>query len=265
MEKNQFGKVSRLILQAKRRGEKTVLTDVQFTAPYKIMKPFPRPKGGICVMQLAASAGIMEGDRQEIRLLAGPGADLEVVSQAYDKIHQMREGCARRRTEVQVSSGARLYLNPQPVIPFGDSAFESRTEADLADESAVFWMSEIFSCGRLAMGERFAYRSFHSLTRIRRAGCLIYRDNTRYEPALMDMEGVGMYESYTHLLSIFASRPENPEEFFRQTRRRLDDSPKTEGGVTRLAHGDFAVRVFGKRAQVLERVSEGIKEIYQNS
>ena len=74
MEKNQFGKVSRLILQAERRGEKTVLTDVQFTAPYKIMKPFPRPKGGICVMQLAASAGIMEGDRQEIRLLAGPGA-----------------------------------------------------------------------------------------------------------------------------------------------------------------------------------------------
>ena len=138
MEKNQFGKVSRLILQAERRGEKTVLTDVQFTAPYKIMEPFPRPKGGICVMQLAASAGIMEGDRQEIRLLAGPGADLEVVSQAYDKIHQMREGCARRRTEVQVSSGARLYLNPQPVIPFGDSAFESRTEADLADENAVF-------------------------------------------------------------------------------------------------------------------------------
>ena len=67
MEINQFGKVSRLYLKAGRRDGQTYLQDVSFTAPYKIMLPFEKKGGGIQVMLLSASAGIMEGDRQNFR------------------------------------------------------------------------------------------------------------------------------------------------------------------------------------------------------
>ena len=35
---------------------------------------------------------------------------------------------------------------------------------------------------------------------------LIYRDNTRYEPDKMPMEGIGMYEGYTHMANLFLSK-----------------------------------------------------------
>lgn len=35
---------------------------------------------------------------------------------------------------------------------------------------------------------------------------LIYRDNTCYEPDRMPMEGIGMYEGYTHVANIFLTK-----------------------------------------------------------
>ena len=65
MNKNQFGKVSKLFIRAVTRNGTTMLEDLSFTAPYKVMNPFQQEDGRIQVMLLAASAGIMEGDRQE--------------------------------------------------------------------------------------------------------------------------------------------------------------------------------------------------------
>ena len=63
-------------------------------------------------MLLAASAGIMEGDRQEFEVQVEKGADLEFVSQSYDKIHKMQTGCAKRNTNVVVQSGSKFRFNP---------------------------------------------------------------------------------------------------------------------------------------------------------
>lgn len=260
METNQFGKISSLHLKAACRDGRTYLQDASFTAPYKIMLPFEKKNGGIQVMQLAASAGIMEGDRQEFSFEVLPGADLEFLSQSYDKIHQMKEGCAKRFTSVHVSSNAAFCFNPQPTIPFKDSAFENRMEINLEDETSVFQMSEIFSCGRYARGEEFAYRFYHNLVEIRRNGHLIYRDNTRYEPDRFDMSGVGMYEGYTHLLNLFLTRPEDPENYFRDVREYLSSLADAEGAITELSEGDFAVRVLGHRGQRLEEISRTVLE-----
>ena len=61
MQKNAFEKVSSLSVIATRKDGKTILQDVRFTAPYKIMQPFIQKDGGIQIMLLSASAGIMEG------------------------------------------------------------------------------------------------------------------------------------------------------------------------------------------------------------
>ena len=66
MAENQFGKVSSLELTAEERRGETILKEARFTAPYKIMQPFRKRDGGIQVMLLAASAGILEGDQAEV-------------------------------------------------------------------------------------------------------------------------------------------------------------------------------------------------------
>ena len=88
--------------------------------------PFEKENGGIQIMPLCASAGIMAGDSQEFSYHVKEGADLEVLSQSFEKIHKMDEGSAARTIEVQVDKNATLYYYPQPVIPFAQSAFDSK-------------------------------------------------------------------------------------------------------------------------------------------
>lgn len=261
--KNQFGKVSQLSLTAAVRDGRTYLEDVYFTAPYKLMAPFEKEDGGIQVMPLCASAGIMKGDVQRFEYNIGSGADVEVLSQSFEKVHRMDGGCARREITAKVEAGAKLYFYPQPVIPFAGSAFESDMEIRLEDGSSFLFMLDIISCGRSAGNERFGYRKFASAVRVYREGRLIYRDNARYEPEKMPMEGTGMYEGYSHLANMFITSSgygaEKIAELQEQIWAVLDSDSECEGGVTRLAGDDLAVRVFGNRAQKLQSIADKIR------
>ena len=291
---NKFGKVSRISACAALKDGKTILEDLSFTAPYKIMTPFEKENGGIKIMPLCASAGIMAGDSQEFSYHVKEGADLEILSQSFEKIHKMDEGSASRTIEVQVDKNAALYYYPQPVIPFAQSAFDSKMTIHLEDETSKLFLLEIISCGRNAHEERFQYRRFSSKVLLYRGEKLIYRDNTRYEPDKMPMEGIGLYEGFTHMANLFLSKLCNRDnvdggketnidgmdikkqmnssgtgrtsdrtaELQEKIWQILDEDSEIDGGVTRLTTGDLALRIFGHRAQKLQQIAEKIKEIY---
>jgi urease accessory protein len=215
------------------------------------MKPFPEGEG-LKIMLQSASAGVMEGDSQEFSFDIGAGTRLVFMSQAFEKIHKMNNGYASRGVHVRVGSGASFFYTPLPAIPFAGSAFKGRIEVELEDETSEFILADILSCGRSARGERFGYRFYHSLTEIKRAGKWIYRDNARYEPDAMDMEGMGMYESHTHLANVFITKGNGRNEAWAEAaRQRLKDSPELQGGITQLAKGDYAVRILGGSAETL--------------
>jgi len=66
--KNAFGRTSVLNISASAKEGKTYLKELGFTAPFKVMTPFEQENGGMKIMMLMASAGIMEGDVQEISI-----------------------------------------------------------------------------------------------------------------------------------------------------------------------------------------------------
>ena len=124
---------------------------------------------------------------------------------------------------------------------------------------------DILSCGRAVSGERFAYRRFSSRVSIWRGGELIYRDNCRYEPELMAMEGLGMYEGFSHMANIFLTVPDSAggREMLDAIRALLEDAADCEGGVSLTASGDLAVRILGNRAQKLQNLAEEIKKKWE--
>lgn len=258
---NKFGKVSRICATAALKDNRTILEDISFTAPYKIMTPFEKDNGGIQIMPLCASAGIMAGDSQEFLYHVKEGANLEVLSQSFEKIHKMDEGSASRIIEIKVDKNAVLYYYPQPVIPFAKSAFDSRMTIYLEDDTSQLFLLEIISCGRNAHDERFQYRRFSSKVLLYRGEKLVYRDNTCYEPDKMPMESIGMYEGYTHMANLFMSKTNNIDE--EKIWQILDEDPEIDGGITHLATGDLVLRIFGYRAQKLQKVAEKIKKIYE--
>ena len=242
MSSNQFCKTSEVFIRTGCRDGVTELKDVYFTAPFKVMHPFERGNGWKEIMIMSVSAGIMAGDRQSYHIEIDAGSKVLITSQSYEKIHRMEGGFAQRETNIVVESDAILYYRPQPVIPFKDSDFRSRTKVVLKDKSSRLIMSDVLCSGRVAMGEEFAYRYYRNLVEIYKsedkenAGegdyrrtkkdesarengevkenqetgekeeefILSYRDNTWYEPQSpdMDMGGFGMYEGYGYLLNL---------------------------------------------------------------
>ena len=89
---NKFGKTSEVRLETELRDGKVVLSDVFFTAPFKVMLPFYLREDYMQVMVLSASAGIMEGDVQKFDIHVNSGTSMEYLSQAYDK-DRCRAGC----------------------------------------------------------------------------------------------------------------------------------------------------------------------------
>ena len=74
----------------------------------------------------------------------------------------------------------------------------------------------------------------------------------------MPMEGIGMYEGYSHMANIFLSASISQPEIQEKITEIMDTEQECEGGATRLAYGDLAVRIFGNRAQKLQQIAERI-------
>lgn len=257
---NKFGKVSHLRLSAGLKNEKTILKDVSFTAPFKIMHPFYEKKDVMTVMCQSASAGIMEGDVQEQMIVVEEGAKLEFTTQSYEKIHKMKEGFASRNISIEVGNHAALYYHPLPAIPFAESALKNHMEVKLQDDTSVFIMKEILSCGRAARGERFAYRFYHNYIKILRGNEVIYLDNTKYDPFRCNMEEVGMYEGYSHLASLLIFGKAITDEWIGSVREILLGQ---EGGVTRTSENAAVVRVLGNQADQLDQLLNQLLSVKQ--
>lgn len=254
--KNAFGHISELILKTEYRQGRTIISDLRFTAPFKVMKPFERKDGSISIMLQQASAGILDGDSQHFHFEIGPGSRVEFTSQSYDKIHPMQEH-AERLIEIEMSHGTVFSYSPQPLIPFKDSDFRSRLTATLEDNSSLFLLSDILTCGRLNHNnEKFKYRMYSNLVNVRRSNRLIYRDNTKYCPSLFQMDDIGLYESYTHLLNMYMSNCPDTEKI----RSLIADCPEhTECAMSVTKDNGLAIRAFASRSQDLENISDSLR------
>jgi len=83
----------------------------------------------------------------------------------------------------------------------------------------------------------------------------------------MPMEGIGMYEGYTHVANIFLTKLRDTAanlQLQEKIWQILDEASETEGGITRLTTGDMALRIFGQCAQKLQQTAEKIKKLYEH-
>lgn len=295
---NKFGRPSELRVRAEARDGRTALPELYATMPFRVMSPFPladervvgpgparaRARGalaGACeAMVMSASAGVMAGDDQRVRVEVGEGAALRVSTQSFEKIHRMEGGAsARRQTALSVAPGGYLDYCPQPQIPFAGSAYAATTEVDLADETSTLVYEEVLSCGRAARGERFEYRSYANHVVVRVGGAPVYLDNAVYVPGEMPMEGLGLFEGFSHVANLVVVGAGVGEDALLAARDYLreqtgvigaaagspvgaaEGSEAVAGGITRLGSGDVAVRLLGHRAQRLGDVLARVREL----
>lgn len=258
---------SELSLTTQFQYGRTMISDMYFTSPYKVMSPFTDGKH-IEIMQMSASAGMLSGDVFDLRLQFLENSDVTYVSQSYDKVFQSKGEQTKKNVTIHVGANAKVRYMPYPMIPFSGCDFAADNQV-YVDPTATFLYCDVFSCGRTGMGEFFEMKKYQSRTRIYLANELsdvpselLFADHTLIDPAQFDYGTMGMWNSYTHngLCYLYIPDREQETEILQQIRSL---SKKTEilAGVTR-GHKGIVIRMLSLRGEkiwsFLERVADFI-------
>ncbi|MFI2606598.1 urease accessory protein UreD [Kitasatospora sp. NPDC018619] len=187
------GKVGLLELAFERVGGRTELTGHYQKSPLQIMRPLyfdpARPDLAVTFL-MSTGGGILQADRLRTDLHCGADTAVHLTTQAATKVYRMEHDYATQL--VNLTAGPRAYVEylPEPVIPFVDSRLYQRTVLTVEPDATVL-AGETVLAGRLARGERNAYRVFASDLEVRRPdGGLVALDTVRLEPSRAEGGGV---------------------------------------------------------------------------
>jgi urease accessory protein len=174
--------VGELRVAVKRSGPETVLDELRQAGCLKARFPRRIVPGWMDIVMLNTCGGVAGGDRLDLSIGAGAGAQATIAAQAAERFYRARASDAPSnvRTHLTVEGGAALEWLPQETILFDRCALDRRLEIELA-EDAWFLGVESLVFGRAAMGEVVDQAWLHDLIRVRRSGRLLLHDAVRLE------------------------------------------------------------------------------------
>ncbi|NCB90984.1 MAG: hypothetical protein EOM40_00215 [Clostridia bacterium] len=259
--------MTKLRLVMGKEYDRTVVKDCFYTSPMKIGTP--RQTGDLKkVVLMMASAGVLKGDRFDYQITCEDQTKTELTEQSYTKIFDTQDGEARKKVEITVGENAVLDYHPCPVIPFQNSSFEGETRIMIRN-SSIFFYSEVTAAGRIAMGERFEFRSFKNKTIVYLENEPVYLEHTHYIPQKQHLDSLFYFDGYTHQGSMYCYFPDiyiSSSEFLDKIAEGIESYKKKYSlsekeilyGVTEAKKG-FAIRILGNQAQDIEEIFEMIR------
>lgn len=158
----------------------------------------PRNHGDAAWVFLSSfGGGLVDGDRLDLHVDAGPRTAAFIGTQASTKVYRSIRG-ASQRLEIRAADRASVALIPDPVVAFAGARYTQRIDVFLGPGASLA-LFDAYTCGRAARGERWEFASFESKTTIVREGRRVFVDATRLDPAhgcLADrMAGIGVIAS----------------------------------------------------------------------
>lgn len=240
--------MSKLYLKAEDFNGKTILKDSFFTSPIKVAKPFYK-SNYTEIMMMTASAGILEGDFYDIQIDLDNNTNLKFLGQSYTKIFKSQKNGAYQRVKISLKDNSKLIYFPSPIIPFEDSIFRNDTEVYLTGKSQLIFC-DILSCGRVAMNEKFKFKSYRSRVSIYVDGKLIFLDNQRLVPSEVNLDSIGYFEHFTHTGFMFLYG------------FNVEDIPNFKGieiGITKALEGN-CIRIFANSSDDIMKFANKIIE-----
>lgn len=172
-----------LRLRAERLGPRTVLTEVFRSVPFHLGAPsYRRGDGTAEVIVQQVGPGLFPNDRLRTEIAVGAGARLILRGQSATKLYPCPpDRHAETITRIDVEPGGCLGWLPGPLIPFRDAALRQDLTASLAPDARLI-LADVITPGRVAMGERAAYRWLDLRTRVTVAGQLVLAERAVLDP-----------------------------------------------------------------------------------
>ena len=150
MASGAVGKTGFLHLGFERRGETTILADLDRRAPYmaqRTLYPDPAMPDLAWLFMITTSGCVLQGDRLALDVTLAPGARAHLTTQSATKVHSMDANYALQTQSIALADGAYLEFLPEPLIPHRRARFLSDTRITIAPTATLLY-AEIVQPGR---------------------------------------------------------------------------------------------------------------------
>lgn len=187
-----------LVCAADERG-RSFIREQSFCAPIHLSKPH-EDEGVLVVNVVNPTAGLLSGDRIDMRIAVESGARLLLTAPSASRAHCTPEGHAALVQEFAVACGGWLDVWPELFIPQGGARYRQRTTLRVEEGGEALFF-ETLAPGRVAMGEAFAFAALDWETDVFLGAEPIAREKYRLAPesesvrALQAQFATGYYAS----------------------------------------------------------------------
>lgn len=247
------------IIVAQRKGN-SYLKDAYVTQPFRIV-PVGQYKrdNAAYLMIMSSSPGLLDKDDHQIKINLQKHTKLQLQTQAYQRLFQMREG-SRQTTEIKMDEGTVFSFVPHPVVPQNASSFVSHNVVEM-EKNCHFLLSDIITCGRKLTGELFEYNHFQNLTEIYVEGKLAVKDNVLLQPQIMPINQLGILEGYTHQATLIYVNTAGYaiEDWIERFHEKYSIIKDIAFGISKLSLDGFMIRVLGNGAEILFEMFQAIQ------
>lgn len=240
---------------------RSYLRSQSFCAPLHLSKPH-EDSGVLVVNVVNPTAGLLSGDRIDLRARVERGARLLVTAPSASRAHCMPTGHAELVQDFVVESGAWLEIWPELFIPQGGARYRQRT-ALRVEEGGEALFFETLAPGRVAMGEAFAFAELEWETDILLGGEPIARERYSLTP---DGAGVAALRGQFptgYYASCFAISPRLAADAPCWPAIHALHEPEAWVGCSALRRGGFVVKIVAAGSVLLRRKLAAVRrELY---
>ena len=201
MASGAVGKNAWLRLGFERRGERTILADLDRRVPFlaqRALYPDPALPDQAWIFIITTTGCVLQGDRFAFDVSLAPGARAHVTTQSATKIHSMDANYAVQAQTITLADDSYLELLPEPLIPHRRARFLSDTRISIAP-SATLLYGEIIQPGRKHhhAGESFGATLLSLAVEAQRPdGRLLFSEKLVIEPASRPVRQTGVMDSF---------------------------------------------------------------------
>ncbi|GAA0715675.1 urease accessory protein UreD [Dactylosporangium roseum] len=237
------GKRGVLRLGFERRDGRTVLADLYRRAPLLVQQALYWDEAMpdlACVFLVTTSGGLLQGDRHTIRVRLAEHTQAHLTTQSATKIQRMDANYAAQTQDIVLEDGAYLEYLPDPVIPYRNSRFISRTRVSLP-ESATALYAETILPGRKYHHdtELFGYDLFSSTLRATRPdGRELFVEKFVIEPGRFPVDRCAVMGGF-HVLAnvVLLTSPDRADRVIERVPVTFAVEDPVVAGVSRLPNG----------------------------
>lgn len=143
------------------KDSKTVIKNLLVKPPLLIQKamyPDSNHPNTAHVYIMSSACGILEGDKLRINIKATENANGFITTQSATKIYKTDHHIPSQIIDVLVEKNSYLEFIPKQIIPHKLAEFYQKVNIKI-DQNSTLVYSENISCGRIAHGEEFDFKS----------------------------------------------------------------------------------------------------------